>query len=289
MSGIAAQRMRVGLAFEPQGPAKTAGHVLGVLVFLALVCHSGVEADEGATESAGPAAEAERSDASPAVGPARRSLHHIRGEASLLALAVLPTAEDRGAGFGYGVAMGAGWSVIPVTLGIDVLLSYGNVDESEFDLARELGGQRVNYRRQDSVVSLNAWLRAQPAYFRVRPYAEGFVGTGWWRSRETISFVYGEGSSTRRHRRSRMRDFGWGAGIELNPFPQNRLAFFLSFRRLYGSDLTFQGQVPSDQAAAVSVTKRVPVGCNLIALGLSGHFDFAGAEPVHPRPLEDRP
>lgn len=202
----------------------------------------------------------------------------IRFEGSLSAALSAPLANNPDvAGFGFAVTYGMGWGDIPLTIGLD-FMSIGSIGDASDKLDLMLGDDMVTVDRITHTRSLHfeAFLRLQPAHWRVRPYVEGFVGTQQFQAKYELRVSSQSLVSDLVNGSDWVHSYGWGLGVEfvglLNR--SGSMSLTLGARRVYGgtAQLTRPATI-ADQT--VETQLRAGTSVLLFMVGIGGHYDMS--------------
>lgn len=201
----------------------------------------------------------------------------IRFEASLMAALSVPLANNPDvAGFGFAVTYGMGWGEIPLALGLD-FMSIGSVGDADDKLDLMLGDDSVTADRitHTRMLHFEAWLRLQPAHWRVRPYLEGFFGTQLFQAKYELRVQSLNYRSDLVTGSDWVRSYGFGVGIELVGLlnRSGSMSLTLGVRRVYGGTaLLTRPTTIGDQT--VDTQLRAGTSTLLFMLGVGGHYEL---------------
>lgn len=210
----------------------------------------------------------------------RDPFDHVRGEIAGAGLVSVPYGDGGGTALGFAISFAAGWGPIPLLIGVDFTSGWGASARSNITVSG--AGQQfvVDRVRQDNTMSFDAWARLQPAYFPVRPYIEGIIGTKHVRTEDSLLFA---GSRTRTSLTTEgdwTSSLGWGAGLDFAGLLRigPGVSFGFGFRHLSGGMASFTRAV-APNATATEVSYRASTNANVYMLTLVGLLDIAGAGP----------
>jgi hypothetical protein len=206
----------------------------------------------------------------------------IRFEASINAALSAPLAHNPDVvGFGFALTYGVGWGDIPLTLGLD-FMSVSSVGDasSSLDLSLMDGPTPVDRKVSARILHFDAWLRVQPGHWFVRPYAEGFIGSQLFQGK--YRFSAGPDTSDLAQAEDWVRNWGWGAGLEINGILNRAgtMSLTLGMRRVFGSTASVarsvvirNERVPTHYEADTSVL--------LFMIGIGLHYELSDPPPSH--------
>jgi hypothetical protein len=212
--------------------------------------------------------------------PAAPPPSQLRGDARIVGFVATPFGGNTGgAAIGFGVQGNVGWGRIPITIGVDVMTAYFGTETSQVLVQAGDTWVTADRNREDLSYFLDASVRLQPIDWRVRPYAEGFVGTKLLETHYSLSFPDSGTSTDTVSDHAWAGSIGWGVGIDFSNVMSQSLGFTLGVRRLSGSEASFSRS--ADVNGNVIVRYTAPTSCMLYMLGLMGTF---GATSATPRP-----
>jgi hypothetical protein len=171
-----------------------------------------------------------------------RGLHEHFGAWFLTASPFGSTAPLDDWGMGAGFIFGIGWGKIPLTVGVDFMALWWGTSTSPALVDLGDRSARVELRRSDNTIFFDAWLRAQPQSWFVRPYLEGVVGWKQVYTDYSLRFVGGSGATDKTTSDAGASTYGFGLGLDvtLAHNDQGAVAFVtLGIRRLSGGRASF--------------------------------------------------
>jgi hypothetical protein len=202
----------------------------------------------------------------------------IRFEGSLTPVLSVPLANNPDVvGFGFAVTYGVAWGEIPLALGLD-FMSIGSVGDADDRLDLMLGDESVTADRitHSRILHFEAWLRLQPAHWRVRPYLEGFFGTQQFQAKYELRVSAQNLQSDLVNGSDWVHSYGWGLGVELVGVlnRSGSMSLTLGARRVYGgtAELTRPTTI-ADQI--VDTHLRAGTSALLFMIGVGGHYELS--------------
>jgi hypothetical protein len=228
--------------------------------------------DDAAPDGGSPAEEPVREEPPPEPDPPDA----LRLEAQLLAALAFPFGGDeRGSAFGFAITYGVGWGSIPIMIGLD-FMSVGRSNTSTSRAAVD-DATPIRLTSSDRLLDFDLWLRVQPPRWRVRPYAEGFVGAKLVQGRYTIANrdeVTKQGSDS-----EWTSALGWGVGVDFMGLFNAVGAFSptLGMRRLHGSAVQIERPTFSNGGGRGS-KREVATNETIFVVGLCGRYDFGSTD-----------
>ena len=202
----------------------------------------------------------------------------LRFEGALMAALSVPLANNPDVvGVGFAVTYGMGWGEIPLTIGLD-FMSIGSVGDSDDRLDLMLGDQAVTADRitHTRMLHFEAWLRLQPAHWRVRPYLEGFIGTQLFQAKYELRVSSQNLQSDLVNGSDWVHSYGWGLGIELVGLlnRSGSMSLTLGARRVYGgtAEIT-RPTLLADQT--LDTRLRAGTSALLFMIGVGGHYELS--------------
>jgi hypothetical protein len=201
----------------------------------------------------------------------------IRFEGEFVGLFAFPF-DGSSPALGFAATYGVGWGAIPIMLGLDFMT--GNrlgTGTSQANIVVNDQMQVVTNTSKLRTYYFDVWLRVQPPRWRVRPYAEGFLGTKFVQTQYTQTFsdaasaepVVGSDSAW-------SNSIGWGVGVDFLDLvsADANLSLTLGVRRLSGADVSIE--VPAFVDGADIVTKHsLRTSVTIVMLGISGRVDLS--------------
>jgi hypothetical protein len=200
----------------------------------------------------------------------------VRLEAQLLVALAFPFGGDeRGSAFGFAITYGVGWGSIPIMIGLD-FMSVGRSNTSTSRAAVD-DATPIQRTSSDRLLDFDLWLRVQPPRWRVRPYAEGFVGAKLVQSRYTIATR--DEVTTRGSDNEWTSALGWGIGVDFMGLFNAVGAFSLTLgmRRLHGAKVEIERPTFSNGRGRGS-KREVATNETIFLVGLCGRYDFGSTE-----------
>jgi len=201
----------------------------------------------------------------------------LRFEASLMAAVSAPLAGNPDkAGFGFAVTYGMGWGEIPIALGLD-FMSIGSIGDAEDRLDLTLGDEAVRAQRatHTRLLHFEAWLRVQPAHWRVRPYLEGFIGAQLYQPKYVVRLPGQDVQSDLVNGSDWVRSHGYGAGVEVVGLlnRSGTMSLVLGLRHVFGG----RAEVTRPTIlAGETFDTHLSAGTSalLFMVGVGGHYDL---------------
>jgi hypothetical protein len=188
-------------------------------------------------------------------------------------------ANSEGVQGGFGLSFGAGWGLIPLTLGIDLMSAWGGTESPPATVSSSQPPAKVE--SQDTTYYFDAWARLQPPFYWLRPYLEGFAGTKLLQSSYSLYFAASDSSTDKTTSSRWASSLGWGVGVDVGwPGAENTIKLTVGFRRLYGGDASFTRTATVNGASEV-VTVNVPTSVTLWMIGATGSFGSPDRPDAH--------
>jgi hypothetical protein len=200
----------------------------------------------------------------------------IRFEGEFVGLFAFPF-DGSSPAFGFAATYGVGWGAFPVMLGVDFMTANRlGTGTSQANIVVNDQMQVVTNTAKVRTYYFDAWLRVQPPRWRVRPYAEGILGTKLVQTQYTQTFGEAGANAVVGSDSAWSGSIGWGVGVDFLDLISDsaNLSLTLGVRRLTGADVSIE--VPAFVDGADIVTKHtVRTSVTIVMLGISGRVDLS--------------